>query len=175
MDTLLASSFGTVLMGLCQGLLTAPSQPSLTLFAGGWALATGRQTITTSLWLTGAAAVQPCSRFAVFLGGPCSQARGRIWACSIRHAAPLAPADAAMSMEVDATTKHKAGPHLEGGDRDRHAAGSARQEYRPLWGVHVVLAVRRIPVRRWPGQAVTIPIGLARYRPEAPAPQRQLP
>jgi DDE superfamily endonuclease len=174
-DTFLSSSFGTFLMGLFQGLFTVPSQQSFTLLACGWALATGQHTITTYLWLTGAAAVKHFSRFYVFLGGPCYQARERIWACIIRHTAQCVPADRAIVIEFDDTTKKKSGPHIEGGDRYRNAAGSARQEYRTLWGLNFVLGGMRIPLRLWPGHAVTIPIGLELYLKEGQARQRQLP
>jgi DDE superfamily endonuclease len=174
-DTFLASSFGPFVMGLFQGLLTAPSRQSFALFACGWALTTGRHTLTTSLWLTGAAAVKHFSRFYVFLGGPFYRARGRVWACIIRHAAQLVPADRPIGIEFDDTPKKKSGPHSEGGARDRHAAGSARQEYRTLWGLNFVPGVMRVPRRLWPGHAVTMPIGLELYLKEEQARQRHLP
>jgi len=162
-------------MTLFQGLLTAPSRQTFTFLACGWALTTGRHTITTYLWLTGAATVKHFSRFYVFLGGPFYQARGRMWACIIRHAAQLVPADVPIVIEFDDTTKKKAGPHIEGGDRYRNGAGSARQEYRTLWGLNFVLGVMRVPLRLWPGHAVTLPIGLELYLKEPHAQQRHLP
>jgi hypothetical protein len=69
-DTLLASSCGFLVMTLFQGIFTAPSWPTFTYLACGWALARDRHTITTSLWLTGATAVKHFSRFDVFLGCP---------------------------------------------------------------------------------------------------------
>ena len=61
-DTFLHSSFGTVVMTLFQGLFTAPSWQTFTALACGWALATDRHTITTSLWLTGATTVKQGKR-----------------------------------------------------------------------------------------------------------------
>ena len=69
MDTFLASSFGTCMMALFPGSLSAPSWHSLASLAYGWSLAWGRQTITTSLWLSGAASVKHFSRYYAFLGG----------------------------------------------------------------------------------------------------------
>ena len=43
----LASSFGTFIMTLFQGTLSAPSWQNFTYLACGWALAWARQTITT--------------------------------------------------------------------------------------------------------------------------------
>jgi hypothetical protein len=59
----------------------------------------------------------------------------------------------------DDTTKKKAGRHIEGLDRYRNGAGSARQAYRTLRGVNVVLAIMRIPLQRWPGHSLSIPVG----------------
>jgi len=113
-DTFLASSFGSFVMFLFQGLLTAPSWQSFALLAWGWALAPRQHTITTDLGRTGAAPLKPCSRFYVCLGCPFSHARWRVWACIIRHATQFTPAEAPLVIECDDTTKNKAGRHSEG-------------------------------------------------------------
>jgi hypothetical protein len=174
-DTFLASSFGTFVMVMFQGLFTTPSWQTFTLLACGWALASGRHTITASLWLTGAVTVKHFSRFYVFLGCPFYDARWQVWACIIRHAAPLIPADAPLVVAFDDTTKKKAGRHIEGLARYRNGAGSARQEYRTRRGLNFVLGVMRVPLRRWPGHAVTVPIGLELYLKEEQAQQLGLP
>src|SRR5712671_6350189 len=74
-DTLGSSSFGTVVLTLWGALCTAPSWRTCTLLACGWALATDRHTLTTSLWRTGATTVKHLSRCSVCLGGPLSQQR----------------------------------------------------------------------------------------------------
>jgi hypothetical protein len=168
-DTFLASSFGTFVMGLFQGLFTAPSGRSLCLLACGWALATKQHTITTYLWLTGAATLKHFSRFYVFLGCPFYHARWRVWACLVRHAAQLIPADAPIVVEFDDSTKKKAGRHIEGVACYRNGAGSARQEYRTLRGLNFVLGVMRLPLPWWPGHCVTLPIGLELYLKEEQA------
>jgi hypothetical protein len=49
----------------------------------------------------------------------------------------------------------------------RNGAGSARQEYRTLRGLNFVWGQMRIPMPGWPGQSVSIPIGLSLYlKPE---------
>lgn len=169
MDTFLASSFGTFVMGLFQGLFTVPSWRTFTLLACGWALASKQHTITTYLWLTGAATLKHFSRFYVFLGCPFYHARWRVWACVIRHAAQLIPADAPIVLEFDDSTKKTAGRHIEGVACYRNGAGSARQEYRTLRGLNFVLGVMRIPLPWWPGHCVTIPIGLELYLKEEQA------
>jgi Transposase DDE domain len=162
-DTFLASSFGTFVMALFQELFTAPSGRTFTLLAWGWALASKQHTITAYLWLTGAATLKHFSRFYVFLGCPFYQARWRVWACILRHAAQLIPVDVPLVIELDDTTKKKAGRHIEGVAGYRNGAGSARQEYRTLRGLNFVLGVMRVPLRLWPGHAVTVPIGLELY------------
>jgi hypothetical protein len=168
-DTLLASSFGSFVMFLLQGLFTTPSWQSCARLACGWALAPSQHTITTYLWLTGAATLKHGSRFSVCLGCPFDHARWRVWACIMRHAAPLTPAEAPIVSEVDDTTKNTAGRHIAGVACYRNGAGSARQESRTLRGLNVVLGVMRVPLPRWPGHAVTGPMGLDLYRKEEQA------
>jgi hypothetical protein len=174
-DTFLASSFGTFVMGLFQGLFSAPSWQSFMLLACGWALACRQHTVTSYLWLTGATTLKHFSRFYVFLGCPFYHARWRVWAWIIRHAAQLLPAEAPIVIECDDTTKKKVGRHLEGVACYRNGAGSARQEYRTLRGLHFVLGVMRVPLRQWPGHSLTGPIGLELYLKEQQARQHHQP
>jgi hypothetical protein len=71
------------------------------------------------------------------------------------------PAEAPIVLIVDDSTKKKAGRHIEGVGHYRNGAGSARQEYRTLRGLNFVWGSRRVPVPRWPGYRVSVPIGLA--------------
>ena len=132
MDTFVHSSFGTVVMTLFQGIFTAPSWQTFTALACGWALAGERHTITTYLWLTGAATVKHFSRFYVFLGCPLYHKRWQLWGAVIRLAAQWVPEGEVIRVSFDDTTKKKVGTHIEGLARYRNGAGSARQEYRTL-------------------------------------------
>jgi len=116
-DTFLVSPFGSFVMSLFQGLFTAPSWQSFVLLAWGWALTSERHTLTTYLWLTGATRVKHFSRFYVFLGSALDNARWQLWARIIRLAAQWVPAEAPIVIEVDDSTKKKAGTHIEGVDR----------------------------------------------------------
>ncbi len=169
-DTLVHSSFGTVVMTLFQGFFTAPSWHTFTLLARGWALATDRHTITTYLWLTGATTVKHFSRFYIFLGCPLYQHRWHLWSAVIRLAAQFVPEGAVIRISFDDTTKKKAGHHIEGLARYRNGAGSARQEYRTLRGFNFVLGIMHIPLTRWPGHSLSGPIGCELY---LKAPQAQ--
>jgi hypothetical protein len=156
-------------MHLFQGLFPTPSWQTFMYLACGWVLATDRHTITTYLWLTGATTVKHFSRFYVFLGCPLYHKRWLLWGAIIRHAASLIPQDEVIQTVFDDTTKKKAGRQIEGRDRYRNGAGSARQEYRTLQGVNLVLGLMRIPLKRWPGHALSVPMGLELYLKPAQA------
>lgn len=174
-DTFVYSSFGTVVMTLFQGLFTHPSWHTLTSLACGWALATDRHTITTYMWLTGATAVKHFSRFYVFLGCPLYQQRWHLWRAVIRLAVQFVPPGEVIRVSFDDTTKKKAGTQIEGLARYRNGAGSARQEYRTLRGLNFVLGVMHIPLTRWPGHSLHVPVGLELYLKEPQALQLNVP
>ena len=174
-DTFIHSSFGTVVMTLFQGSFTAPSWQTFLSLACGWALATDRHTITTYLWLTGATAVKHFSRFYVFLGCPLYHKRWQLWGAVIRLAAQFVPEGEVIRVSFDDTTKKKAGAHIEGLARYRNGAGSARQEYRTLRGLNFVLGVMHMPLTRWPGHSLSIPVGLELYLKEPQAHKLNVP
>jgi hypothetical protein len=162
-------------MTLFQGIFTAPSWQTFTSLACGWALATDRHTITTSLWLTGATAVKHFSRFYVFLGCPLYHKRWCLWGAVIRLAAQCVPEGEVIRVSFDDTTKKKAGTHIEGLARYRNGAGSARQEYRTLRGVNFVLGIMHIPLKRWPGHCLSVPVGGDLYLTEPQAHKLNVP
>ena len=164
MAAFMVSSFGLFVMGLFADLFTAPSEQSFLVLAYGWAVASGeRQTVTTYLWLAGATTVKHFSCFYRFLGGGLYQSRWQVWARIIRGAARWVPEGAPIVLIVDDSTKKKAGRQIEGVGHYRNGAGSARQEYRTLRGLNFVWGLIRVPVPGWPGQRVSIPIGLSLY------------
>ncbi len=175
MDTFVASSFGTLVMTLFQGLFTAPSWQTFTSLACGWSLATDRHTITTYLWLTGATTVKHFSRFSVFLGCPLYNTRWQLWGAVIRLAAQYVPEGEVIRVIFDDATKKKAGTHSEGLARYRNGAGSARQEYRTLRGLNFVLGIMRVPLTRWPGHSLSVPVGLELSLKPAQAQKLQVP
>src|ERR671935_2388541 len=125
--------------------------------------------MTTDMWLTGAATLKHFSRFSVFLGCPLYHQRWHLWGAVIRLAAQFVPEDAVIHVSFDDTTKKKAGRHIEGLARYRNGAGSARQEYRTLRGVNFVLGIMSLPLRRWPGHCLSVPVGCELYLKEAQA------
>jgi Transposase DDE domain len=176
MATFIVSSFGVFVMGLFAGLFTTPSWQTFTVLAYGWAVASGeRQTITTYLWLSGAPTVKHFSCFYVFLGSALYETRWQVWARIIRCAAQWVPEAAPIVLIVDDSTKKKAGRRIEGVGHYRNGAGSARQEYRTLRGLNFVWGLMRVPVPGWPGQSVSVPVGLSLYLKEKQADKLQLP
>ena len=109
------------------------------------------------------------SRFYVFLGGPLYQARWKLWARVIHQAAAWVPAEAGIVLEVDDSTKKKAGRQIEGVATYRNGAGSARQEYRTLRGLNFVWGIMRVPLPWWPGHWISVPVGLSLYLKAAQA------
>jgi Transposase DDE domain len=174
-DAFLTSSFGTFVTTLCHGVLSAPAWHNLTYLAYGWALAYGRQTITTYLWGSGAAQVKHFSRYYVFLGGALFQRRYQLWARGIRYGASLVPADAVLEVRLDDATRKKTGRHIQGAAHYRNGAGTARQQYRTLWGINLVWAIMRLPLQRWPGHHLSLPIGLELYLKETLADKLKVP
>jgi hypothetical protein len=174
-DAFLTSSFGTFVMTVWHGVLSAPSWHNFTYLTYGWALACGRQTITTYLWGSGAAQVKHFSRYYAFLGGALSQRRYQLWARVIRCGASLVPADAVIEVRLDDATMKKTGRHIQGAAYYRNGAGTARQEYRTLWGINLVWAIMRLPLQRWPGHHLSLPIGLELYLKEALANKLKVP
>jgi hypothetical protein len=172
----IVSSFGLFVMGLFAGLFTTPSWQTFSLLAYGWAVAGGeRQTITTSLWLSGATTVKHFSCFYAFLGRALYDLRWQLWGRIIRCAARWVPAAEPIVIEVDDSTKKKAGRHIEGVGRYRNGAGSARQAERTLRGLNFVWGIMRVPGPGWPGQKVSVPIGLSLYLKEDQARNLQHP
>ena len=166
-DAFLTSSFGTFVMTVWHGVLSAPSWHHFTSLTYGWTLAYGRQTITAYLWGSGAAQVKHCSRYDAFVGGALYHRRSPRWARVIRFGASLVPADAVLEVRLDDATMNKTGRHIQGAAHYRNGAGTARQEYRTLWGMNLVWAIMCIPLQRWPGHHLSLPIGLELSRKEA--------
>ena len=84
----------------------------------------------------------------------------------MRFGASLLPANAVMGVRLDDATMKKTGRHIQGAAHYRNGAGTARQEYRTLWGINLVWAIMRIPLQRWPGHHLSLPIGLELYLKE---------
>ena len=124
---------------------------------------------------SGAAQIKHFSRYDAFFGQALYHRRYPLWARVIRCGASLVPDDTVIHVRLDDATMKKSGRHIQGAAHDRNGAGTARQEYRPLWGINLVWAIMRIPLQRWPGHHLSLPIGLELYLKEALAHTLKMP
>jgi len=162
-DQFYRSSFGAFLERHFADLFTKPSQQSFLLLALGFCLSTGRHTVANYLWRAGACAFKHFTCFYVFLGGPFYDRLEWLFVSVIRLAERHVPDDEPVRVRFDATTSKKTGRTIDGASRYRNGAGSARQEYRTLWGVNFVVGEMLIRLGPWPDAFVSVPIGLALY------------
>jgi hypothetical protein len=143
-------------MTLWPGVLSAPSWHNVTSLAYEWAFAYGLQTITNYLWGSGAAQVKHCSRYDALEAGACSSA-GINSGHASSAVAPLSSLTMPSLPSVSMMPSCKGRSSYQGADHYRNGAGTARQEY-ALWGISFVWAIMRIPLQRWPGHHLRLPM-----------------
>lgn len=157
------SSFGSFLDDLFGGAFTKPSKVSFLLLSLGVVFAFTRHTVASYLWRAGATAFKHFTRFYAFLGAPCySRLDGlfeRIITAGLHHV----PEGEPVRLRFDETTCKKTGRKIEGTASYRNGAGTARQEYRTLFGLHFVLGEMRLRLRGYKEHFVSLPIGLKLY------------
>lgn len=157
------SSFGTFLNDLFQGIFTKPSHETFLLLSLGFVFAFTRHTVASYLWRAGAATVKHFTCFYVFFGAPCYRKLDRLFERVILSAARYVPEDEPIRVRFDDTTSKKSGRTIEGASSYRNGAGTARQEYRTLFGLNFIVGEMRIRLALWPEGFVSVPIGLALY------------
>lgn len=165
--------FAAFLMRLTRDIFTAPSQQSFMALALGWTFAMGRHTIATYLWRSAATSLKHFTRFYIFLGAPFHGAQDKLFDRVIQLAVRHMPEEEPIRVYFDETTCKKSGRHIEGTSRYRNGAGSARQEYRTLFGLNFVLGILRLPLTAWPSNEayVSLPVGLRLYLKKSEAEQ----
>ena len=134
MDSFYQSSFGAFLQRHFTDLFTKPAQQTFLLLALGLVLSSSRHTVANYLWRAGATAFKHFTGFYVFLGGPLYQSLDWLWITVIALAERHVPENHPMRVRFDGTTSKKTGRSIDGAEAYRNGAGSARQEYRTLWG-----------------------------------------
>ena len=158
------SSFGSFLDELFEGHFTKPSRESFLLLSLGFVFAFTRHTVAGYLWRAGATAFKHFTRFYVFLGAPCYARLDRLFERVIMRAIGHVPEDELVRVRFDETTTKKTGRKIEGCSSYRNGAGTARQEYRTLFGLNFRAGARCASAcRPWPDAFVSVPIGLALY------------
>ena len=175
MAPFIVSSFGLFVMGLFAGLFTTPSWQTFSLLAYGWAVAGGeRQTITTYLWLSGATTVKHFSCFYAFLGGALYTLRWPLWGCIICCAVRWVPPEEPLVIEVDDSTKKKAGRHIRGSVTIATGPGRSGKNI-ARHRAELCLGDDAGPGAGVAGPEGHVPIGLSLYLKEEQAQKLQLP
>lgn len=163
------TSFGSFLRRHFADLFTKPSQETFLLLALGFALSPTRHTIANYIWRAGATAFRHFTRFYVFLGRPFYDRLDWLWISVIKLAVRYVPEDEPIRLRFDETTCKKTGPTIEAADYYHNGAGTARQEYRTLYGIHFVVSEMRLRLGPWPDEFVSLPIGIEVYLKEEKA------
>ena len=157
------SSFGQMLVSLFSSHFTQPSLQSFMLLAQGWSLSGSHHTITTYIRLSGGVHYKHFSRFYAFFSAPFYKVADELWIALIRLSASLIALGEPLCIQVDDGTRKKNGRCVEGAAYYRNGAGTARQEYRSLWGLNWIWATLSVPLKQWPGYRLCIPVGLKLY------------
>ena len=142
------------------------------ILAHGWSLSSHRHTISTYLWLSGAVSVKHFSRYYAFLSGRFFNIMDKLWSSLIIALDHFIAQGSIIQIKVDSTTRKKSGPEIHGRDAYRNGAGTARQEYRTLLGLHFVVAIISITFGK---HHLSIPIGIELYLKERWANELELP
>jgi hypothetical protein len=168
-DRFTQTRIGTFLQQRFAERFTKPSQTVFLLLALGFVLSSVRHTVANYLWRSGACLVRHYTRFYTFLGGPFFCEMDGLWRAVIRQAARHVPEGEPIRVRVDETVCKKSGEKVQPADTYRNGAGTARQEYRKLWGICFVLGEMRVRLPGWPSDFVSVPIGLEVYLKEEKA------
>jgi hypothetical protein len=167
-DRFTQTRIGTFLHSRFAERFTKPTQTVFLLLALGFLLSSVRHTVANCLWRSGACLFRHYTRFYAFLGGPLFCEMDGLWRAVIRQAARQVPSGEPIRLRVDETVCKKSGEKVDPADTYRNGAGTARQEYRTLWGICFVLGEMRVPFAGWGEDAVSenavpVPIGLEVY------------
>jgi len=133
------------------------------LLAQGWSLSTSHHTITTYIRLSGGVEHKHFSRFYAFFSAAFYRVSDELWVALIRLGDSLITVDEPLYVQVDDATRKKNGRCIEGAAYYRNGAGTARQEFRSLWGLNWIWATLSVPLKHWPGYHLCIPVGLKLY------------
>lgn len=152
-----------MLVSLFSGYFTQPSLQSFMLLAQGWSLSSSQHTITTYIRLSGGVQYKHFSRFYAFFSAPFYKVADELWVALIRLSASFIAPGEPLYVQIDDATRKKNGRCIEGAAYYRNGAGTARQEYRSLWGLNWIWATLSVPLKQWPGYHLCIPVGLKLY------------
>ena len=164
MEAFINSSFGTLLTFLFAQHFNARSWQSFVLLSYGWSLSRSRHTIANYIWLSGGVQYKHFSRFYEFLSRAFLKARPLLWQALLSLIDQMLGPEAIIELWVDDTTRKKSGRKIQGASHYQNRAGSARQEYRSLWGINLVYVALCFKwVKGGKTFKLALPIGLRIY------------
>jgi hypothetical protein len=163
MDAFIRSSFGQFLKGLFCTHFTSRSFMSFLYLAYGWSMSKSSHTLAHYIWLSGGSEVKHFSRYYLFLTGSFLGVMDQLWESLYKLIDSMIAAGVVIELAIDDTTRKKSGKKIEGASYYRNGAGSARQEYRSLWGLNFVYLCLSL---KWKGYEVCVPLRLGVYLKE---------
>jgi hypothetical protein len=164
-ETFKTSSFGALVCEMFEELFTKRSFTTFLLLAKGWAMSSTSHCLSHYIWLSGGTKYKHFSRFYLFLSVTVWQMRRRLWLHFYQKLDGLLPAGVLFVL-IDDTVRKKSGKKIEGCSHYNNRAGSARQEYRSLWGLNFVYMCFRIEVGSY---QYSVPGGVRLYLKESTA------
>lgn len=123
-------------------------------------------TLAHYIWLSGGSQFRHFSRYYVFLTESFWPKRTAFWLRIYAWLDRLLPTEIRLELLLDDTTRKKSGKKIQGCAHYSNRAGSARQEYRVLWGLNFVYICLRVD---WRGYQLSIPLGISVYLKEEQA------
>lgn len=164
MEYFIKSSFGYFICQLFSKHFTKKGWESFTTLAYGWSLSKTRHTIANYLWLSGGVKYKHFSQYYIFIGGTFKNTINKLWATLLLQLDSHLPLNEKIELVVDDTTRKKSGKNIDGASNYRNGAGSARQEFRFLWGINFVYVILQFNYTiNNTIQKLSFPIGLRLY------------
>lgn len=166
MDIFSLSSFGLFLHQHLRSFFSQRSWTSFLYLAYGWSVCRYHHTIAQYIWLSGGAEVKHFTRYYSFLSLTFLELIDQLWGVVLSLLDGLIAQEVVLQLALDDTTCKKSGRKIKGASTYRNGAGSARQEYRSLWGLNFVCLSL---CWNWQGHRLSLPLGLRLYLKEGVA------
>lgn len=168
MDAFVQSGFGQFLSDHFSVFFRSSSWQSFLYLAYGWSVCQYHQTIAHYIWLSGGTKSKHFTRYYHFLNLSFLVRLDQLWACAWGLLDSMIDQELILQLVIDDTTRKKSGRKIQGAAWFRNGAGSARQEYRSLWGLNFVYLSLSWS---WRGHRLSLPMGLRLYLKPAVAAQ----
>jgi hypothetical protein len=135
-----------------------------------------RHTIAHYIWLSGGTKYKHFSQFYCFFSRAFLSLVDQLWKALLLLLDQLLADGALIELHVDDTVRKKSGRKIQGASHYKNQAGSARQEYRSLWGLNFVyVSACFVWTKAGADFRLNIPLGLRIYLKESVALQLERP